>query len=232
MADIMQPQAVAVRWQCEKENHMTFFEIDTGSSGSSGPFLSWQARESVDGQIPGRNFVMRQNGEKIIVTDNFKKGVVFDLKSLKTGWCFSTGAPGQAPQWKWNASLSKYEPSPGDGWKKGMSIRVALDKETAATLEQSSAAVMSMLGEIGTLVRNPEAQKNLQAGKLPVITLDSVEKVDSKLGTTFVPRVAIKAWVDRPDVLGGSDGGIEIDAGAPIATKAPAKKANAEALEF
>lgn len=210
---------------------MTFFEIDTGSSGASGPFLSWQARESVDGQVPGRNFVLRQQGEKIIVTDAFKKGVVFDLNSLKTGWCFSTGAAGQAPQWKWNASLAKYEPSPGDGWKKGLSVRIALDKETAATLEQSSAAVMSMLGEIGNLVRSAEAQSNLKAGKLPVIVLESVEKVDSKLGTTFVPRVAIKTWVDRPDVLGGA-GGIEIDAGAPIATKAAPKKASAEALEF
>lgn len=211
---------------------MTYFEIDTGSSGSSGPFLSWQARESVDGQIPGRNFVMRQQGEKIIVTENFKKGVVFDIKSLKTGWCFSTGAAGQAPQWKWNDSLAKYAPSPGDGWKKGMSVRIALDKETAVTLEQSSAAIMSMLGEIGNLIRNPEAQKNLQAGKLPVIVMESIEKVDSKLGTTHVPRVAIKTWVDRPDVLGGSDESVEIDAGAPIATKAPAKKAPAENLEF
>lgn len=204
--------------------------MDLGSSGSSGPFLSWQARESLDGQVPGRNFVMRQNGEKIVVTDAFKKGVVFDLTSLKTGWCFSTGAVGQAPQWKWNASLSKYEPSPGEGWKKGMSARIALDKETAVTLEQSSAAVMSMLGEIGTLVRNAEAQNNLKAGKLPVIQLESVEKVDSKLGSTFVPRVGIKGWVDRPDILGGS-GAVDIDAGAPIA-KAPAKQASSENLEF
>lgn len=211
---------------------MTFFEIDTGSSGTSGPFLSWQARESLDGQVPGRNFVMRQNGEKIIVTDAFKKGVVFDLSSLKTGWCFSTGAVGQAPQWKWNASLAKYEPSPGDGWKKGLSVRIALDQETAATLEQSSAAVMSMLAEIGSLVRGAEAQKNLKDGKLPVVILESVEKVDSKLGTTFVPRVGIKAWVERPDVLGGASSGVEIDAGAPIARAPVSKKAVAENHEF
>lgn len=208
-----------------------FFNIDLGTSGSNGPFISWQARESVDGQVAGRNFVMRQNGEKIIVTDKWKKGVVFDISSLKTGWCYSTGMAGQAPQWKWNASLSKYEASPGDGWKKGLSVRVALDKETAATLEQSSAAVMSMLAEIGSLIRNAEGQANLKAGKLPVIKMVSAEKVDSKLGTTFVPRVEIVTWVDRPDVLGGAGGGVEIDAGAPIA-KAPVKKASEENLEF
>lgn len=208
-----------------------FFNIDLGNSGSNGPFVNWQARESLDGSVPGRNFVMRQNGEKIVVTDKFKKGVVVDLKSVKTGWCYSTGAQGQAPQWKWNKDLSKYEASPGDGWKKGLSMRIALDKETAVTLEQSSAAVMSMLGEIGSLVRTPEGQKHLKAGELPVIKLVGADKVDSKLGSTFVPRVEIVQWVPRPDVLGGGEGGFDVDAGAPIAT-APAKKASEESLEF
>lgn len=211
---------------------MTIFEIDTGSSGASGPFIQWQARESLDGAVPGRNFVLRQQGEKIIVTDAFKEGVVFDLDSLKTGWCFSTGAQGQAPQWKWNDSLAKFAPTPGDGWKKGLSVRIAIDKDTAGTLEQSSAAVMSMLGEIGSFIRTSEAQDEIRAGKLPVIQLVGVDKVDSKLGSTFVPRVKVASWVARPAVLGGGKALADIDTG-PVATKPPvAKKAAADVKEF
>lgn len=203
---------------------MTYFDIDTGSSGSAGPFLSWQAKESNDGMIPGRNFVLREQGEKTVVTDAFKAGVIFDVASLKTGWCHSTGAAGQAPQWKWNASISRYEPSPGDGWKKGLSIRIALNKDTAATLEQSSAAVMSMLTELGGYLRRPEAQAHLASGKLPVIKLVGTEKVDSRMGTTFVPKIEVVKWADRPAVLG--EGGVTIDAGddAPVAKAAPATK--------
>ena len=210
---------------------MTYFEIDTGRSGSTGPWLNWQARESTDGSIPGRNFVLRSQEGREIVTDAFKSGVVFDLDSLKTGWCYSTGAMGQAPEWKWNEALNRFAPSPGDGWKKGLSIRIALDKDTAATLEQSSAALMSMLGELGVFLRTADAQTNIKAGKLPVVKLIGIDKVDSKMGSTFVPRIEIGSWVDRPAVLGGGadKGGFAIDTGpAPAAPK----KAAAEAKEF
>lgn len=204
---------------------MTFFDIDTGSSGSAGPFLSWQAKESNDGAIPGRNFVLREQGERTVVTDAFKAGVIFDITTLKTGWCYSTGAAGQAPQWKWNASISRYEPSPGDGWKKGLSIRIALNKDTAATLEQSSAAIMSMLGDLGSYLRQSDAQAQLAAGKLPVVKLVGTEKVDSRMGTTFVPKIEVVKWADRPAVLG--DGGMAIDTGD--AAPAPAVKPAAAA---
>lgn len=208
---------------------MTIFDIDTGSSnGATGPFISWQARESIDGSIPGRNWVLRDGQTKTLITDAFKEGVVFDLESLKTGWCYSTGTTGQAPQWKWNASLSQYEPSPGDGWKKGLSVRIAIDKDTAGTLEQSSVAIMSMLSELGSYIRTPEGQTNAKAGKLPVVKLVGAEKVEGKLGSTFVPRIEIAGWVDRPAILGGgAQRAIDIDTGP-----APAAKKTSGAKEF
>lgn len=234
----MQPQAVAEGWHVQtRYDLMTFFDIDTGSSGSSGPFISWQAKESNDGSIPGRNWVLRGSEGKSIITDAFKKGVVFDLSTLKTGWCFSTGAAGQAPQWKWNPNLTKFENSPGEGWKKGMSIRIALDKETVGTLEQSSAAMMSMLSDLAALLRLPDSRAATGANKLPVVRMVGVEKVDSKLGTTFIPKIEIVSFIDRPASLGG--GGVQIDAGedvpakaAPAAAPAPAKKAVVENPEF
>lgn len=211
---------------------MTFFDIDTGSSGgANGPFLSWQARESIDGTIPGRNFVLRDQNGKHLVTDTFKEGVVFDLTTLKTGWCYSTGAVGQAPQWKWNASLAKFEESPGEGWKKGLSVRIALDKDTAGTLEQSSVAIMSMLTELGSFLRTAEGRKAAEEGKLPVVKLTGTEKVEGKLGSTFVPRIEVISWVPRPAILGGTGPITEI-ATAPVAVKEAPKKAAAAAKEF
>ena len=90
--------------QTNKENKMSY-EFDEGSNSSSdsaiGPFLNWHARETLDGALGSRTFSIRdEEGERIDVTAKMKKGVAFDLDTLRTGWCFSDGSPGVAPEWQ------------------------------------------------------------------------------------------------------------------------------------
>jgi hypothetical protein len=182
------------------------FDIDLGGSGGSqGPWISWQARESLDGAIPGRAFVLRDSDGKRVF-EGFEKGIVFDLENLKTGWCYSSGAAGQAPDWKWNASLARFEPSPGEDWKRGFSIPVALSKSDTAVWEQAQAGAFQAFVALVQQIKTAGAPK----GKLPVVRWAGTDKLESKKGVTHVPRLEIVKWVDRPAAL--SVGAI-IDAG-------------------
>jgi hypothetical protein len=59
------------------------FDIDTGSNsngGSEGPFVAWASRESLDGEIPGRTFSIRDADGKRVFSA-FEK-----LNLFNAGW--------------------------------------------------------------------------------------------------------------------------------------------------
>lgn len=170
------------------------FNLDTGSQGSEGPWLAWSARGTQDGAIPPKTFMLRdENGKSPFAA--FDRGVVFDIHNMKTGWQRSDGVVGQAPDWKWNASVSDMMPQPGDDYKKGFSIPCAISKTETATWEQAGAAVW------GALVRlAPELSKGPE-GNLPVVKLTGTELKQFKRGSTVEPVLVIEKWVDRPDAL-------------------------------
>lgn len=187
----------------------TVFDIDLGGTGGSqGPWVNWQARESLDGSIPGRSFTIRdQDGSR--VCDAFTRGVVADIDRLKTGWSRSSGAKGVAPEWTWNKSLAKFEPAPGDDWKRGFHLPIALTQSETAVWEQAQAGAWSGLVGLVALI---QAAKQ-PPGKLPIVKCTGAEKVESKKGITYVPRLEIVRWVDRPAVLSG--GAIDVGPAEP-----------------
>lgn len=182
-------------------------DIDFGGTGGGGqgPWINWQARESLDGSIPGRSWVIRTTDGSSMF-GGFDKGVVVDIDRIKTGWSRSSGAKGVAPEWKWNASLSRFEQAPGDDWKRGISVPLAISKDETAVWEQAQAGAWS--GFVGLIMAVKAA--NAPVGKLPVVKFVGAEKVESKKGLTYVPQFEIVKWVDRPGVL---------SAGADIATQ-------------
>ena len=180
------------------------FDIDTGSNGnggSEGPFVQWASRESLDGEIPGRSFSIRDaDGKRVF--DAFAKGVVLDIYNMKTGWCYSTGQKGVAPDWKWNTSLSRFEPqppAPNDDyrWQKGFSIPLAFGKEDRAVWEQAQAGAYQGFVQLVGLLKaaGPDGKK------LPVVKLKGTTKIESKRGITHAPEFEILKWVDRPAAL-------------------------------
>ena len=180
------------------------FDIDTGSNsngGSEGPFVAWASRESLDGEIPGRTFSIRDADGKRVFSA-FEKGVVLDVYNMKTGWCYSPGQKGTAPDWKWNASLAKFEPQPASHsdehrWQKGFSIPLAFGKEDRAVWEQAQAGAFQGFTQLVGLLKEAKPDGK----KLPVVKLKGTTKIESKRGITHAPEFEILKWVDRPAAL-------------------------------
>lgn len=192
---------------------MTSFNIDTGSSGSEGPWISWTARGTLDGAVPAKTFYLRdENGDKTPIAQ-FEKGVILDIHNMKTGWQKSDGIAGQAPDWRWNQRLDRFEPSPGDDYKQGFEIRCAIAKDKAATWSQAGAAVWNAFkGLVPALQEGP-------ADKLPVVRITGTKAVQFKRGSTVEPILEVVKWVDRPDCL---KDGIATEPAQPAAQAAPA----------
>ena len=180
------------------------YDFDDGPSGSGdkGPFINWHAREKLDGSMGSRSFSLRdEDGNLTDITKKMKKGVAFDLDTLKTGWCFSNGTPGVAPDWKWNDSPSRFNVKQPDDigedrWKKGFSIRIAVGKDQAGTWSQAGAGAWQGLVNLMKAVKADGGE-----GETVVATMSGVEEVKFKKGGTSCPEFEIKKWAKRPDCL-------------------------------
>jgi len=181
------------------------YEFDEGSNSSEsavGPFLNWHARETLDGALGSRTFSIRdENGDRIDVTAKMKRGVAFDLDTLRTGWCFSDGSPGVAPEWVWNDSPSRFNaPQPADRgserWKKGFSIRVAIDPDQAATWSQAGAGAWAGLVHLMRAIKEEGG-----SGETVVAAMSDVDEIKFKKGSTSSPMFTVKKWAKRPDCL-------------------------------
>jgi len=170
------------------------FDFDSGGGGAEGPWISWSARGTQDGEIPAKSFYLRDEGKKTVL-DAFNTGVVLDLDNMKTGWQQSEGVVGQAPDWKWNQTIAHMMPAPGDDYKKGFEIRCAIGGGQAATWQQAGAAVWN---SFANLVPSLQQQP---AGKLPLVRMTSTKFVQFKRGSTVEPVLEVVKWVDRPDCL-------------------------------
>jgi hypothetical protein len=200
------------------------FILDTGSEGgAAGPFLAWSARGTQDGSVPPRSFYVRDGGAKTPM--DATKGIVIDIEDMKTGWQHSEGIAGVAPEWKWNPSPAQMMPSPGEGWKKGFSIKCAIGGGKTATWEQSGAAVWQALTELA-----PKLAQQPSKGQLPVVRMIDAQLLQFKKGSTVVPVLEIVKWVDRPDALKeGAAAGIAL---APTPAPAPAPVQAVPAVEL
>ena len=180
------------------------YEFDEGQQGSgdSGPFINFHAKETLDGAIGSRSFSIRDaDGNRTDITKKMEKGVAFDLDTLKTGWSFSNGAIGQAPQWEWNDTPARFnvkQPDDigGERWKKGFSIRIALGKSEAVTWSQSGAGCWQGLVNLMKAVREDGGE-----GETVIAAMHDVEEIKFKKGGTSAPSFEIKKWAKRPDCL-------------------------------
>lgn len=194
-----------------------FSNFDTGGSGGSeGPWVQWSARGTLDGAVPAKSFLIRdQDGKKKF--DGFDTGVVLDITTMKTGWCYSSGATGEAPDWKMNASLSQFMPDPSSGdrdYKKGFKIRCAIGGGKTASWDQAGASVWNAF-----VALVPELQKQPSPDMLPLVRCTGAKFEQFKRGSTNTPILEVVKWVPRPDCLKeGAAAGIATDP-APAAAQ-------------
>lgn len=199
-----------------KDNIM--FTLDTGSEGASGPFMAWSARGSQDGEINSKTFYVRDGGSKRPI--DAAKGFVMDISSMKTGWQRSEGIAGVAPEWKWNPSPAQMMASPGDDWKKGISVKVAIGGGNVATWEQAGAATWQAIVKLA-----PGLQAQPGPNMLPLVRMTGTEAMQFKRGSTIAPVLEVVKWVERPECLNQNvvaGFAIEPAAPAPAAKAAPA----------
>lgn len=194
-----------------------FSNFDAGNSGGSeGPWLQWSARGTLDGAIPAKSFFIRDEAGKTVFPGFTQGGVVMDIANMKTGWCFSEGSVGVAPDWKMNPTLSKFIEQPGEGYKQGFKIRCAIGGGKTAAWEQAGAAVWgAFVALIPALQQGPD-------GKLPLVRCTGAKFEQFKRGSTNTPILEVLQWVNRPDCL--KDGVAAGVATAPVQQPTPAPK--------
>lgn len=193
------------------------FDFDQGGSGSEGPWIGWAARASHDGTIPAKSFYLRDKDTKQVF-EGFNRGVILDIENMKTGWCYSSGAAGQTPDWKWNPSISQFMTKPGDDYKKGFQIPCAIGGGETATWEQSGAGAWN-----GFVSLVPALQQGPGDGKLPMVRITGTRDEKFARGSTSTPILEVVKWVDRPDCLkDGVAAGIATEEKPAQATAQPA----------
>lgn len=173
----------------------TMFNFDAGAGGSEGPWLQWSARGTQDGAVPPRSFYVRDEGGK--TPFDVSNGIVLDIWNMKTGWQKSEGIAGKAPEWKWNPTPAQMMPSPGDDFKKGIQIRVALGGGKSATWEQAGAAVWNAFAELVPAIQAGANDQSL----LPLVRMTGAKVEQYARGGTVIPTLEIVKWVPRPDCL-------------------------------
>jgi len=203
------------------------FQIDLGTTGSDiNTFLAWSARGTQDGAIRAKQFYLRDGAAKEEYGTAQTNGMVLDLDSLKTGWQKSEGIAGVAPEWKWNPSVNQMQAKPGDDWKKGISVKVAIGGGKVAVWEQAGAAIWSALTDLAAKLRDQPA-----AGQMPLVRMIEAKELKFTKGSTCYPVFEVVKWVDKPDCLKeGAAAGIALEEPAPAPAPAPA--AAADDMEF
>lgn len=188
------------------------FAFDMGPQGGAefDVWLNWHASETKDGAIPGRSFSLRDTAGKE-KTDCMEQGAVFDLAELKTGWNFSSGVSGVAPEWKWNDSPARFNPKPaGDQqWKKGFQIPVMIKLNGHNKVVGWSQAGAGAFNGFADLMQRVAAAPEASQGKCPVVKMTGSEHVKFNQGSTNIVKLEIVKWVDRPDEFQAESNGFD-----------------------
>tara|TARA_R110000751_G_scaffold307812_1_gene431856 strand:- start:38372 stop:39016 length:645 start_codon:yes stop_codon:yes gene_type:complete len=199
---------------------MSGFGFDAGSSGSSGPWLVWSAKGTEDGSVDPRSFYIREGSGQTASktpTDGPAKGMLLDIHSLKTGWQQSGGGVGMAPKWMWGASPSQLPAKPGDDWKKGFFMKIALPGGSVVTWEQAGAGAWEAFARVVPAIN---AGPYTDAAQLPLVKFTRCEALKFTVGGTTVPILELVKWMPRPPSLMTAGNGF-VDTGDNQKAKAP-----------
>ena len=167
------------------------FEFDSGSEGGSkGPFIN-------------KTFSLKDGDERDDITPKFKKGVIFDIDAMQTGWAYFTPT---GTDWQWNDSPARFAKKPGDDWKKGVSIPVAFAGGETGTWMQAGSGTFLAVAELAKQIKADRKDE-----KLPVVKMNGTFDVDfNGGGSTTCAKLEVAKWVDRPDSLDAANDPVEV----------------------
>lgn len=182
--------------------------IDMGNSSSGTDlYFGWQ-------QKPGVNFNHSQvfftnmSGQPKEVCD-VSQGIVLDTTELRTGWQDS-----ETNKWQFNSTVSQMAPKPGDGWKRGFAMPVAVGAGKVAMWMASGATAWDALGYLG-----PQLAQCPEAGHVPLVMFEGPAEGRYENRTWVYPLLKVQSWMPRPESLSARNA---IDMGTQPAPQPPA----------
>ena len=150
------------------------------------------------------------------------------------------GGAGQAPEKRWNPTVSQATPRPdeskkpggGYAWSPGLSVRCAIGGGQAATWEQASFGAYDAFSKLAKQISAEWGTKSQNGRLLPLVKQTGVEKQVLKSGPTNKPVLQVVDWVERPDCLKADAPAIATSTPAPQPepTPAPAPQGNPAAV--
>jgi hypothetical protein len=179
-------------------------DVDSGATSSQGgQWLRYHAAPTRDGLHGAGTWSVRDTASNTAGSTeiSLRDGLVFDWPNSRTGWMRNSGIAGQAPEKRWNASRSKFEPQPGKEWKRAIYVSVAWlaqDGPSRAVWEQDAAATWMAYCEVMALIR-PGAPGELP--KLPLLACTATRPVQMPNGGTLVPTFTLLRYIARPACL-------------------------------
>lgn len=181
--------------------------IDMGNSSSGTDlYFGWQ-------QKPGVNFNHSQvfftnlSGQPKEVCD-VSQGIVLDTTELRTGWQDS-----ETNKWQFNATVSQMAPKPGETWKKGFAMPVAVGAGKVAMWMASGATAWDALGYLG-----PQLAQCPETGHVPLVVFEGPAEGRYETRTWVYPLLKVQSWMPRPESLSARNA---IDLGTQPAAPVP-----------
>lgn len=181
--------------------------LNLSSSSGSGNYIRF---------MPSANAWLNNAKEEIQL-----KKVVFDIDNVQTGWLHLGEG---VRDWQPDVALGKKGAQPSPDHKRGFMVKF-YNKELG-TVEWSSNGTGPNMG-LEALYKEAAAQREANAGKLPVIeyTGSKLEKIGK--GSTRIPNFNVVSWVERPAGMdaeqeAGFSAGGEFQGMKPAAKAAPA----------
>lgn len=226
------------------EGNQKMFKINTGATVSQGPWIAWTSNGSAMKGFQPMKWILRDKDDQGNKVENmvpaFESGCVMDIDSLKLGW-EKDGAQGQAPERRWNPSISQDTPRPDESkkasgafsWSRALSVRCAIGNGQAATWEQGSFAAYRAFEKLA-----PQIEQGFKGdGTLPLVKQTGVEQVKLPNGSANIPTLTIVKWVPRPDCLKADapqidTGSMQAQQTAPAPQPVPAATADDDDLPF
>jgi hypothetical protein len=176
--------------------------MSLGLSSGTGAFSSYIKMDARSGRILRRKNAEKGEQADVDITDGFQ--AVFDLSNIKVGWAMFVA--GAAPSYIMSKIGEPRQPRPGDSYKEGFLMNVALPAQLGGGVHEFSSTAKAVIQAIDKLHTEYQAAPEAASGKVPVVKMTGTTMVESKMpnGQTtrnFQPVLAVVGWVDPPPSL-------------------------------
>lgn len=181
------------------------FGINTeaGTGGNFTPVVKINAKQGRVYRVDRTQGDSGWETNEVEITNDFQ--FVPDFNNVEIGWMHF--AAGQAPDLRVVRMGEVMPDRPTPNHKQGIRLKVKLGKTSGGDVREIAATAKTILGPFDKLHDEYVAGVKDNAGKLPVVRMTGMKKIDTKTqhgtNTNFEPVFEIVKWVETPPELVG-----------------------------